>query len=358
MAHGESYESYCPSPGTLEAVALGQEALMNPSSSVHPHSGAHNRSVEEPVRYLGVTPAAIPPALRTCRQWLCWRAEQRGDRVTKVPVQPDGTPASTTNRATWHAFEEVLDAYHAETCSGIGFVLTPPWCGVDFDHCLGDDGTLDPAVAAWVQRFASYAEVSVSGTGLHVFCTAELPPFGRRRGQWEAYNDSRYFTVTGQRWPDTPEAVTDATAVVRDFRAVLGADQASVRHRASTLSSRPSVPDTSAHPVGGTMLTYLESTGPLHYPSPSEADAAAAAALIARGYTAAEALALLRDSPRGQDALRRKGRHGLAYLERTVEHAAQHVGAVVIGRDGQRVRRLPAAPPAPHVRRLDVPSWR
>jgi len=88
---------------------------------------------------------------------------------------------------------------------------------------------------------------------------------------------------------------------------------------------------------------HLESTGPNGYPSPSEADAAAAAALIATGRTAGEALALLLDSPRGQDALARKGKHGASYLERTVAHAAAHVGAVTTNGHGQRMR--PLSPP-------------
>ncbi len=89
--------------------------------------------------------------------------------------------------------------------------------------------------------------------------------------------------------------------------------------------------------LGPRTLAHLNSTGANGYPSPSEADAAAAAALIASGHTEGEALALLLDSPRGQDALARKGRHGDAYLSRTVAHAAAFVGPVV-ERGGVRVQ--------------------
>lgn len=77
-------------------------------------------------------------------------------------------------------------------------------------------------------------------------------------------------------------------------------------------------------------LALLDESGPANYASPSEADAAIAAGLIGAGLTTGEVLTLLLDCARGQDALRRKGeRHGLAYLRRTVEHAAGFVGPVL-----------------------------
>jgi hypothetical protein len=90
-------------------------------------------------------------------------------------------------------------------------------------------------------------------------------------------------------------------------------------------------------------LDLLDSTGPGGYSSASEADAAIAAGLIRAGLTADEALALLLDSARGQDAMERKGQqHGLAYLQRTVEHAADYVGPVIEASHGRlRLVRRP-----------------
>jgi hypothetical protein len=85
----------------------------------------------------------------------------------------------------------------------------------------------------------------------------------------------------------------------------------------------------------------LDSTGPAAYRSASEADAAIAAALVAAGLTAAEAYALILDSPRGQDAFARKGaEHAETYWRRTVTHAAGFVGPVEERPDGLRVRRV------------------
>jgi hypothetical protein len=93
--------------------------------------------------------------------------------------------------------------------------------------------------------------------------------------------------------------------------------------------------------LGPRTRAWLESTGPAGgKPSASEADMAAACALLATAHTDAEALALLIDSPRGRDALARKGRGGLTYLQRTVGNAARFVGPTVIRSTGQRVRQV------------------
>lgn len=86
-------------------------------------------------------------------------------------------------------------------------------------------------------------------------------------------------------------------------------------------------------------LALLDTTGDAGYQSASEADAALAAGLASAGLTVDEAFALIRQSARGEDALRRKGdRHGTDYLWRTVARSAQFVGPVVQVAPGLRVR--------------------
>jgi hypothetical protein len=95
----------------------------------------------------------------------------------------------------------------------------------------------------------------------------------------------------------------------------------------------------STYPIGRRTAALLASTGPAGYQSPSEADAAAAAGLIAAGLTEAEAIAVLQASSRGQDAAWRKGaRHVDAYWSRTVTHAAVFVGPISERSAGLRLR--------------------
>ncbi len=154
----------------------------------------------------------IPPQLRARKAWICWRRDNKGG---KIPVNPHtGKAASTTNPATWGAFEDALRAYRASPAklAGVGFVFTEadPFAGVDLDDVLDDDGNLAPSAAKIVERFqGTYVEVSPSGRGLKVYLIGRKPDGPCRRGNIEVYDRGRFFAVTGERWPGAGCDVTD-----------------------------------------------------------------------------------------------------------------------------------------------------
>ena len=89
----------------------------------------------------------IPAELRELPQWVCWRAERRGGKPTKVPVDPRTTeaPASSTDPSTWSSFDDaVRRPRSAIGCNGVGFVFskTDPYAGVDLDDCIDQDNPL------------------------------------------------------------------------------------------------------------------------------------------------------------------------------------------------------------------------
>lgn len=151
----------------------------------------------------------IPLELMQLEQWVVWRLESRGGKSTKVPYGPrSGRRASVSDSETWASFNEALGAYQEANgrWSGIGFVLSDNdgIGGVDIDHVRDPDtGALHPEAQALIDRFASYAEVSPSGTGIRIFGQAPRLPKGRSglyRGiKVECYSAGRYLTVTGQR---------------------------------------------------------------------------------------------------------------------------------------------------------------
>ncbi len=153
-------------------------------------------------RFLPVIAHAIPLELQELDRWVAWRAEWRVNRQgigkwTKVPFQVNGRPASSTDATTWSTFAAVLAAYRADRFAGIGWVLQRPFCGIDIDDAFDQSGQLKPDARRWVLALDSYTERSVSGTGVHVICHADLPEFGHKRGAFEAYNTGRFFTVNG-----------------------------------------------------------------------------------------------------------------------------------------------------------------
>src|SRR5882757_7359623 len=147
----------------------------------------------------------FPDVLTTRQQWLCWAYRFVKDRWTKVPYQPDGTPASSTTPATWAPFEHAQCAYlsDARLFDGVGFMLSAsdPFVAWDFDHCLDRAWHItDPAIADYVARLDSYTEISPSNTGLRVVTIALLPPGGCKSGGIEVYDRNRYVTITGNLW--------------------------------------------------------------------------------------------------------------------------------------------------------------
>lgn len=193
-------------------------------------------------------------------QWICWRWEERGSRRTKVPYDPrwcanspDGKlplfeqgaeirNADTTDPETWSTrvfAERAVENTRgwARPMDGTGFVFANGYAGVDLDGCRDPTGG---AVAGWarayVERLASYTEVTPSGTGLHVILRGTLAGRGRKLAipgapdlapgrvpTVEVYSAGRYFTVTGDHLAGTPTTVEDRQAELTALEAELPA---------------------------------------------------------------------------------------------------------------------------------------
>ncbi len=131
-------------------------------------------------------------SLRSIPRWVRYSAE-------KVPLTVAGSPASSTNPATWTDFESVSAS---SVGVGFGFVLSDSdriVC-VDIDHCLDSRGRALPWAAELLGSIpATYVEVSPSGTGVHVWGFGDVSKGSRSNGI-EVYGTGRYITVTGRRW--------------------------------------------------------------------------------------------------------------------------------------------------------------
>lgn len=150
--------------------------------------------------------ATFPAAMTTVDRWFRHRA--------KVPVTVHGRPASSTNPATWSPFHRAKDS---DAGDGLGFVLNGDGIAcIDLDHCI-IDGVLEPWAQAIVDQCrGTYIEVSLSGTGLHVFGYANVG-VGRRRDGVEVYDRGRYIAVTGRRWRRCPLELSDISVVVNSL---------------------------------------------------------------------------------------------------------------------------------------------
>lgn len=115
---------------------------------------------------------------------------------SKVPLAVTGGHASSTDPNTWATLGEAVKSTRGV---GIGFVLNGDGIGViDLDHCV-----VGGTVAPWAQAFLdanpdTFTELSVSGTGLHIW--GLIPPGPGRRirdgeRNVEVYSTGRYVAL-------------------------------------------------------------------------------------------------------------------------------------------------------------------
>jgi AAA domain/NrS-1 polymerase HBD domain len=185
----------------------------------------------------------IPETMRNRPQWGVW-ARVEGKKLPYSPITHHITKPNSTKG--WGTFEDACAAlaqrpgYYA----GLGFIFTEqdPYTGIDLDGCRNPATT---EIAPWAQeivaRMASYAEVSPSGTGLHLIVqgaalqsvnwrlAASEGPEQKAPGI-EIYSQAHYLTVTGDWLMGTPTTTTPR----QDALNTLYADIATLRDLAKS----------------------------------------------------------------------------------------------------------------------------
>jgi putative DNA primase/helicase len=148
----------------------------------------------------------IPDELRRVAQWVCWVGSD------KIPKNPHtGKNAKSNDSSTWGTFEEAINACIEYHFDGLGFMFAPPYFGVDLDHCIDRVDFCDE----FVETLQSYAEVSKSGSGLHIICKGSLPDGARRKDGVEMYASGRYFICTGNLYNENYKEVRDCTESIK-----------------------------------------------------------------------------------------------------------------------------------------------
>lgn len=158
----------------------------------------------------------IPDELKSLPQWVgFFRVPSANGRMTKKPVSPHTLcGASSTNPQTWSSYDQAVKTI-GKSCKvgqdegvveGVGFVFSPPYCGIDLDNVVDPQtGEVNPDALDIITNMDSYTEFSPSGTGLHIIYKGEQHPEWKKKRSGvfgegtdlEMYQQGRYFTVTG-----------------------------------------------------------------------------------------------------------------------------------------------------------------
>ncbi|MFF7956512.1 phage/plasmid primase, P4 family [Staphylococcus saprophyticus] len=146
----------------------------------------------------------IPYELKELDHWCCFKIEKVDNgRFTKRPYNPNTNEMAKSNdETTWVSFEDA--ASQSLNYDGIGFFFKAPYVGIDLDKVENEieeyleQPDTDNIIGEFINVLETYAEISPSGTGIHLITKGELPPRGRRRGNVEIYDTGRFFTMTGK----------------------------------------------------------------------------------------------------------------------------------------------------------------
>jgi hypothetical protein len=192
----------------------------------------------------------IPGELKNRDQWVGWKIVNREGKANKLPVNvKTGDPASSTDPATWSPFASVVHGSSGVAAfsdlAGVGFVFTEkdPYVGIDLDDCVVD-GVLSADARAIVDAFATYTEISPSGTGLKLIGRGTKAAWARCKSSKiegikavEIYDQKRFFTLTGNRVERTPNQIADVQQPLDDL-----CERLWPQRNQPTSADRPQVP--------------------------------------------------------------------------------------------------------------------
>lgn len=168
--------------------------------------------------------------LKSLDHWVAWNYEPKpgASKLAKIPKNPrNGFNAASSKPETWASYALAARCAKARRFSGVGFVLTDGdgYTGIDLDDCLDID-TNEPApwARAILELGETYAEISPSGGGIRLWVRGKIDSgtgkgksrpdlvdeLGRPKHDVEIYTNGRYLTVTGHRWPGSPDAINHA----------------------------------------------------------------------------------------------------------------------------------------------------
>ena len=113
--------------------------------------------------------------LKDMRIWMLWEwATDKDGKKTKKPFAANGRACGTDEKfsSRWVTYDEAVAAMKRfpGRAAGVGFKIPGGYFFLDVDHKALED----PYVQTLLRRFASYAEISVSGDGTHIYGKYDL----------------------------------------------------------------------------------------------------------------------------------------------------------------------------------------
>lgn len=142
----------------------------------------------------------IPEYLKQRNNWVFWKLEKIDGKFTKRPYNVrTGKFAMSNNPDTWCSYKEAMSKFDRSIYDGLGFVFDTQsnLVFIDLDHCI-EDGKVNVFASNIINKFTNtYAEISQSGTGIHIICNGTLEK-ALKKPEIEMYSTGRFVALTGK----------------------------------------------------------------------------------------------------------------------------------------------------------------
>jgi uncharacterized coiled-coil protein SlyX len=173
-------------------------------------------------------------------QWLTWKPTDDGRKIPRAPHVHSGRPdryVSAQNPDNGTTFETARDWADKLPGHQLTFVIRDrdvypdeDLVLIDYDDVRApDSGTIHPTVREHLEQADSYADVSPSGTGVHLLCRGGLPDGIKTIADTlpatdafpdaaiEVYDSARFVTMTGRHLQATPSETRPCQAFLDDL---------------------------------------------------------------------------------------------------------------------------------------------
>ena len=186
-----------PIDGVIPPTPEQAECLQDLEALQEKKRNPHKQYVE---RLRANLPQAMLTEKRFVRYYLGAKDTAHGSG--KIPR------GSVSDPSSWASFDDCVAALIPKD-EGVGFVFTgSEFHGLDLDHVRNaQTGEICPEAKVLLTRFNSWAEVSISGTGLHILFTSpeEITRYKKLGADhvqyWHPRHSPRFFALTGDLVP-------------------------------------------------------------------------------------------------------------------------------------------------------------
>ncbi|MDM0086764.1 MULTISPECIES: VapE domain-containing protein [unclassified Variovorax] len=160
--------------------------------------------------------AEIPQSLATRQQWVLWKFEHKegAKKPQKMPYyvgggKRAGEQGSDRDRQRLATLPVVRKRFEAGGWTGVGLAFLPDdgLIGIDLDGQQEPDGSWSDRCKNIVGACDSFTEISPSGKGVHIIVEGSTKTNKDNGIGVEVFCGSQYFTITANRFPNTPAEV-------------------------------------------------------------------------------------------------------------------------------------------------------